>query len=314
MIDSIGSAGTDFDKSGSVDSVKYTYRSHYAPGKAMVYLGYFGISYQPDSSIPRLAVVLDTTQHPAKFDFAAAVRVELDWLNNPALGALVMPCMARKRAQDSLHAVGAGNAQYWTKQHRVLQYNSWFTGDSLGGVWRIGGVYGGCGLDAAFLLPPDTLHSNSRGPSYVIDYTNGSMLTEFAVTNLANNTVVPVWAVKEPASWYYYTSMQRPSTFRDKVVKGYFDRDSILYLGANADVFIITGIVGERTSVVKAASAPAAGRERRGLVKEMVTGKVNSGSAYDLQGRVIHDGFRGMRVIIRRIGDVKKSENEKNFF
>jgi hypothetical protein len=231
--------------------------------------------------------------------------VELDWLNNPALRVLAMPCAARKQAQDSLRAAGMGNAQYWTKQHRVLQYNMWFTGDSLGGVWAINGVRGECGLDATFSLPPDTLNSNFRGPSYIIDYTSGSRYTEFAVTDLANNTVVMVWAVKEPTGLYYNTSMQRPSSFQGEVVKGYFDRDSILYLGANTDVFIITGIVGDRTAVIKTLSSRTSGSAPHKFIRELATGRMPNGIAYDIRGRIIHDVVKRLRVIIRRVGDVK---------
>jgi hypothetical protein len=152
-IEAMGTLGTNFTKSKSGDSAVYTFRSHYAPDKAMVMLGRFSSSYQTDL-LPRIAVILDTTMNPDSFNFAAAVRVELDWLSDPALSAVSMTMAQRQRAQDSLSAWKHGDGQYWTKQHKVLAYNSWFTGDSLEGVWGVNGVRGGCGLGAAFSLPP----------------------------------------------------------------------------------------------------------------------------------------------------------------
>jgi hypothetical protein len=158
-IEQIGEQGTDYYKSRDSDSVFYTYRSHYDPQNAMVYLGYFSMSYQADIVAPQMAIILDTTLDAQSFDFAKAVRTELDWLANTGFGIVKMSVPDRDLVQTALDSVDRGNAQYWTLQKAVLSYNQWYVYDTLTGEWdmhAVRGVYG-CGLDVAFDLPPGEL-------------------------------------------------------------------------------------------------------------------------------------------------------------
>ncbi|MFH1760885.1 MAG: T9SS type A sorting domain-containing protein [bacterium] len=159
IIDSIGEAGVNFLKQeDSVTGlVKYIYRSHYH-SDAMVYLGYFPISYQGMLNIPRLAVVLDTNEDNSSFDFGKSVREELNWLADTS-GIVNMTRLERQIAEDSLNAAGRGDAQYWSFQKKVLYYNTWFIRDTVNGVWSLEAMDGvrGCGLDVAFQLPPKEL-------------------------------------------------------------------------------------------------------------------------------------------------------------
>jgi hypothetical protein len=160
VIETLGEEGRHYLKEGNNDTVKYTFRSHYAPVTAMVYLGFYTMSYQPQAA-PRMAIVLDSNQDKDSFDFAAAVRAELDWLEDA--GIVDMSLDERKRAEDSLAAVASGNAQYWTHQQKVLSYNSFFMYDTATGAWSVDGVntYRGCGLDVGFGLPPEELSTIS---------------------------------------------------------------------------------------------------------------------------------------------------------
>jgi hypothetical protein len=154
VIETMGEEGRHYLKESDSGTVKYTYRSHYAPVTAMVYLGSYATDFNPQAA-PRMAVVLDTGEDKDAFDFAAAVRAELDWL--VAAGVIEMPLADRVRAEDSLAAVDVGNAQYWTLQQDVLPYNSFFLWDSTTGTWSTvsANTYRGCGLDVAFALPPE---------------------------------------------------------------------------------------------------------------------------------------------------------------
>jgi len=244
VIESIGVPGSDFLKSGAGDSLKIRYRSHYAPAHAMVYLGYFAVSFQPVGTVPRMAIVLDTTQDKTAFNFAAAVRRELDWMANPDPGIIALSMQVRNEIEDSLQSAAHGDTQYWTRQRRVLSYNQWYTGDSLNGVWSTNGVRGGCGLDAQFTLPVDSFTALSRGHTYAIVPGNA----RFAAIDLNTQTTTMVDAVKELSGQYYCIFMSRLPDFWNKTVKGYFDTDFVLFVGANATVFVETEIVGERTN------------------------------------------------------------------
>jgi hypothetical protein len=71
---------------------------------------------------------------------------------------------ARQAAAESLAAGSNGNSQYWTRQHRVLPYNSFFVYDSASGNWDEVGMWrNGCSVDAVFELPPEELGAVTIG-------------------------------------------------------------------------------------------------------------------------------------------------------
>lgn len=268
-IDPLGVNGTDYVKKGAGDSVVYTYRSHFAPGVAMVYLGYYAISFQPAGSVPRLAVILDTMQNAKAFDFGAAVRVELDWLCNPEVGVVSMTMADRQRAQDS---ITGGDLQYWTKQKRALSYNMWYTGDSLGGVWGVNGVRGGCGLDQAYEPPPKELSLAGAGTEYTVTFGNA----RFAVNNVETGDLTMVDAIREPDGSYFLIFMSRWPSFMNKFVTGYFEHDTIPMMDMVGDIFIVTEVLRDVGSKVLHGSA---GR----LVAGSVVGRLTA--SYDIAGR-----------------------------
>jgi hypothetical protein len=286
-IEALGAPGVNFTKEKSGDSAVYSFRSHYAPQKAMVMLGRFSISYQTGTMLPRLAVILDTTMNPDSFDFAAAVRVELDWLSDPALGAAPMAMAQRQLVQDSLRAWKHGDGQYWTKQRRVLAYNSWFSGDSVGGVWGVNGVRG-CGLDAAFSLPPQGLPVAPDQPVYYEDWLNDSGCAGFAIVNNATGARRCVAAVRELDGGYYLLVMSRWPSFAGKLLHGYFDRDAAVAWQGNDTVFVITGIVGDRTGI-RGRAIPIAYVKKHPRVRLSVMQGRSCGYGITVDGRSVTD-------------------------
>jgi len=284
-IEGLGTAGVNFTREKSGDSVIYSYRSHYAPQKAMVMLGRFSISYQTDTTLPRLAVILDTTMNPDSFDFAAAVRVELDWLSDPSLGAVSMTMAQRQLVQDSLRAWDHGDGQFWTKQRKVLAYNSWFTGDSLGGVWGVNGVRG-CGLDAAFSLPPQGLPVAPDQPVYYEDWLNNSGCAGFAIVNNTTGARRCVAAVRELDGGYYLPIMSRWPSFVGKLLHGYFDQDAAIAWQGNDTVFVITEIVGDRTGI-RAGMTPGAHVKKHPRVRLAVMQGRSRGCGVTVDGRIV---------------------------
>jgi hypothetical protein len=261
----------------------------------MVYLGYFAVSFQPVGTVPRMAIVLDTTQDKTAFNFAAAVRRELDWMANPDLGIIALSMQVRNEIEDSLQSAAHGDTQYWTRQRRVLSYNQWYTGDSLNGVWSTNGVRGGCGLDAQFTLPVDSFTALSRGHTYAIVPGNA----RFAAIDLNTQTTTMVDAVKELSGQYYCIFMSRLPDFWNKTVKGYFDTDFVLFVGANATVFVETEIVGERTNVVKKAESNSIKMRSPRFIRTI--GEENAGApgCFDIRGRALIRGEK-IQVIIRQ--------------
>lgn len=176
LIEQMGTEGTHYLKEVNQDTqVVFKYRSHYDPLHTMVFLGYYRPTYQP-AAAPRLAVLLDTSQNKDTYDFASSVRTELDWLNQYSL--VVMSAAARQEVEDSLRTAGSGDAQFWTLQHAILPYNSWYEYDTLKGSWSVNAVrtLNGCGLDLAFELPPAELAASAiknanmikSGISYIV--------------------------------------------------------------------------------------------------------------------------------------------------
>jgi len=297
-IERLGQSGVDFAKTGAGDSIQYTFRSHYAPGAAMVYLGYFRISYQPDRTVPRIAVVFDTTLDAGQFDFAQAVGRELDWLDDPAVGVLQLTAQDKQRAVDSLHAWGHGDGQYWTKQHTVLAYNSWYTGDTTqGGVYGTNGVRGGCGLDVAYAPVQDTIYI--PGPFFTIDGAGNG----FAVKDIVHHTLDTVAAVKELGGMFYLPIMSRLPDFWGKVVTGYIEKDSVPYVGANVDVFVETGIVGERLVGVAHSAASWSRANTARLSRTVFCNSRPGDDAFDIRGCRIRPGQNRARIMIRLISE-----------
>ncbi|MDO5575867.1 MAG: hypothetical protein Q4F84_02200, partial [Fibrobacter sp.] len=108
-----------------------SYPSHYDP-TAMAFIGDAGVSYQNKMRLECMGIIypqilpLESAYEEItkeKFDFIAAIRVELEWLvaNNILLiekSAIDTIIAGFKKSQN-------GGVQYWTLQKEALGYNSW---------------------------------------------------------------------------------------------------------------------------------------------------------------------------------------------
>jgi hypothetical protein len=292
QLDLLGQTGTAITKSGNGDSTVYKYQSHFAPGKAMVYLDRYTPAMGTAGSFPRIAVIADSAAAGTSFNFGAALRVELDWLCCPELGALDMPLVKRRAA---VAAVTAGNSQYWTRQCRALSYNQWFTGDTLNGTWGTNGVKGSCGLDAAYDPP-----SGQLGIAVPLDtFRTGASSANFAVVNTRTGTTRQVAAIRETSGMYYLPFMSRVPEFYNKLFTGYFDYDS-LSTGRWDSVFIVLALVGTATAAERKPAVFSAGSSvnrplsRRAMVYNLRGCRVDRSSGVVL----LHDGARLTRRIV----------------
>jgi hypothetical protein len=123
-----------------------TYPSHY-DSRAMAFIGNVGLSYQQNMLINCLGIIFPLTEEmlslhspvpKESFNFAAAVKVELEWLvqhkilttNGTEIDSII----------KKLEISNNGGVQFWTMQKNTLGYNSWYTYDTINGTWNGTGV------------------------------------------------------------------------------------------------------------------------------------------------------------------------------
>jgi hypothetical protein len=82
------------------------------------------------------------------FDFPKAVKVELEWLVK--YGILIINQDKIDSISKGLIAQNNGGVQYWTKQHRTLQYNNWYTYNAESGEWAEDSINGINGVKSVY--------------------------------------------------------------------------------------------------------------------------------------------------------------------
>jgi hypothetical protein len=135
-----GTENVNYLKDGEEPNIGIRYISHYDP-RAMVFIGTYGLSYQQNVRLNCMGVILpgvDSTNPAVRipvsdFDFAAAVKTEIVWLSY--IGVIGISNEAIEKIDSALRASDNGGVQYWTHAESVLGYNSWYTNDTLSGVW-----------------------------------------------------------------------------------------------------------------------------------------------------------------------------------
>lgn len=143
VLTAMGEEGVNYVIDGEEPHIAVRYLSHYNP-KAMVYVGNYGLSYQQDVRMNCMGVILpvEEGQDPfepverSEFDFAAAVRAELQWLVDH--GVLDLAPAKIAVIDSALSAAANGGVQYWTHAGTVLGYNSWYEYDEQRGTWAGG--------------------------------------------------------------------------------------------------------------------------------------------------------------------------------
>ncbi|NLG19391.1 MAG: hypothetical protein GX556_18880 [Fibrobacter sp.] len=156
MLLSIGREGVSYLAEGKDTITSVRYRSHYDE-RAMVYLGTYGLSYQEEIEMPCMGVILDPEvidgYQPAVdvFDFAEAVRTELQWLIDNEI--LSIPGQTISTIITALQKQGNGGFQYWTLQKNAIGYNSWYEYDQTKGQWSVTGVNGVRSTSCAVISP-----------------------------------------------------------------------------------------------------------------------------------------------------------------
>jgi hypothetical protein len=116
VIERLNGHGVEYAKCADDLGSRYVYRSHYNT-KALVQIGNFRMG-----SIPRencMVILVDDPEDRVRFNFAKAVRTELDWLKET--GVVTMSLYEREDAENSLADQGYG--QYWTALRKVLPYS-----------------------------------------------------------------------------------------------------------------------------------------------------------------------------------------------
>ncbi len=143
----MGIEDVNYFRDGDASAAGIRYMSHY-DSRAMVFVGTYGMSFQQNMQMACMGVILpqaDSTSvyspiEKATFDFAAAVKTEIEWL---AYNGVVNVAAASIAQIDSaLSKAENGGMQYWTHAHSTLAYNSWYTYDSSSGTWRGNGADG----------------------------------------------------------------------------------------------------------------------------------------------------------------------------
>jgi hypothetical protein len=160
-IAAMGAENVNYFKDGTSPNAGFRYKSHYDP-KAMVFVGDYGISYQQNMHLSCMGVILPNADSAsiAAFDFAKAVKTELEWLVD--CGVVVLPSATIQKIDSLLSRSSRGGLQYWTHGQTVLGYNSWYERDSATGKWSYNGVdgvrspNGMDGLDGCSVIKPGT--------------------------------------------------------------------------------------------------------------------------------------------------------------
>jgi hypothetical protein len=162
----LGTENINYFKDGNDTAVGIRYISHY-DSRAMVFVGTYGMSYQQNMPLNCMGVIFPIDSARQKidtimFDFAAAVKTELEWLIAQKIVALSAETMFK--IDSALSKASNGGVQYWTHAGTVLGYNSWYSYDTLMGNWGgtdgvrgVNGVYGCSVISPGTGLPPQQL-------------------------------------------------------------------------------------------------------------------------------------------------------------
>jgi len=134
---SLGTNGTNFLRDSSDAGIAVRYRSHYS-NDAMVFVGSYGLAFQKSVNLNCMGIIADAEKTVSGFNYAQAVKIELEWMREQDIIGIDNQTIAT--IFDSLDKTDHGGVQYWTLQKHVLGYNSWYTKDTLSGVWNTDGV------------------------------------------------------------------------------------------------------------------------------------------------------------------------------
>jgi hypothetical protein len=149
------------------------YRSHYAPGIAMVVLSFLEDQTPANAnfaSYPTVAIVVDPkVQLFALFNYQAAMTAELTWLSEQG----VLSGLSATDAQKFGKSTSRGS-QFWTLQDTAMPFNATFTGekDSTGKGWVVL-VKRGCANNVVFGLPPQSIGSSGVKTGFKVGTTPG---------------------------------------------------------------------------------------------------------------------------------------------
>jgi hypothetical protein len=183
----LGTENVNYFKDGNDTAIGIRDISHY-DARAMVFVGTYGMSYQQNLPLNCMGVIfpidsafqrIDTNV----FDFAAAIKTELEWL--VARNAVALSAATLFRIDSALSKSSNGGVQYWTHAGTVLGYNSWYSYDTLKGVWGgFDGVRGVNGVKGCSLINPDTgLPPQQLGGTGIhVDRRNGIPTSGFTMT------------------------------------------------------------------------------------------------------------------------------------
>lgn len=127
----------------------YKVRSAYSTN-VMAYIGHFQISYQPENTHIRLAVMFDTSVTVTDKQKAEAVEKELQRLKKMQIVSI-----SEQEIILIKSALEKEAAQYWTSHDTVLAYNTWLNGNGVKDAVRVNGVWGGCEIGITYDLPDD---------------------------------------------------------------------------------------------------------------------------------------------------------------
>lgn len=155
----LGTENVNYFKDTSDTNVGIRYVSQY-DNRAMVFVGTYGMSYQKNFPLNCMGVFFPTDSpyqriDTATFCFAKAVRNELEWLAEQKVVSLSAATIGV--IDSALLKSSNGGVQYWTHAGTVLGYNSWYSYDTLNGVWGgTDGVRGVNGVYGCSLIKPGT--------------------------------------------------------------------------------------------------------------------------------------------------------------
>jgi hypothetical protein len=155
----LGTENVNYFKDGNDTAIGIRFVSHY-DSRAMVFVGTYGMSYQQNLPLKCMGVIFPIDSAMQKidtnmFDFATAVKTELEWLVAQKVVSLGAETMFR--IDSALSKASNGGVQFWTHADTVLEYNSWYSYDTLKGTWGgTNGVRGVYGVKGCSLINPDT--------------------------------------------------------------------------------------------------------------------------------------------------------------
>jgi hypothetical protein len=195
---SLGTSGSNFLSDSSEAGIAVRYRSHYSDD-AMVFVGSYGLAYQKSVNLNCMGIIADAEKlesgltGKSTFDFALAVKIELVWMREQGIISIDDQTIAT--IFDSLDRANNGGVQYWTLQKRTLGYNSWYTKDTLSGVWNtedVNGVRSVKSTACAGINPEYVAFTQSIAVTPVTKLSSPSV-TRFSVTRNAGTsfTIMP---------------------------------------------------------------------------------------------------------------------------